>query len=236
MRDWFDIYFAWFYIFGFPIACFLLALLLGCGSEVVEPICEEPDVDSVEAAIIEGVPSMDRRATVKVYLAGNRYCSGTALGPYTVLTAAHCEGPHTVDEGGLVREVSDFETHEDYAFPQHDLQIVHTTEALLGPFASIAENFDECVGLLAQGYGQGSDGALHERKVWGWRVQGAPGLIFTTEGTCYGDSGSGLYTRSEPPYEVGGTLSMGTTDDCYNSTGGYVDLTLHLDWIHARIE
>ena len=29
MRDWVDVYFPWVYVFGVPVVCFLLALMLG---------------------------------------------------------------------------------------------------------------------------------------------------------------------------------------------------------------
>ena len=234
MRDHIDIWGPLYFIFGVPALMFLIALATGCGGELIVPICEAPEVDSSVAAIVDGELSTDRRATVKVLTAGNRYCSGTALGPFTVLTAAHCKGPEAVIIGTQRYEVAYSETHERFAFPQADLQIVYLDRPAPGPFASIAENFDECSSLLVQGYGQGSDGELHERVVYGWHT-GERGILLVTEGTCFGDSGSGLYTRSEPPYEIGGTLSFGTTDDCYDSNGGFVDLTLHRDWIRARL-
>jgi len=31
MRDYMDMYGAWFFIFGFPVVCFIIAMLTGCG-------------------------------------------------------------------------------------------------------------------------------------------------------------------------------------------------------------
>ncbi len=214
----------------------VVALLGGCGDHlVINPICEE-EIAVSHAYIVDGVPSTDRRATVKVLLANNRYCSGTVVGPHVVLTAAHCREPYLVTDGSDEFVVAYTLTHELYAFPQADLQVVYVSTVLPLPYAGIATGdvLANCTGVLAQGWGRGGDGALHERRIFA--IHHGRGLIWTTEGPCFGDSGSGLYVLGTDELEIIGTLSMGTSDDCYDGVSGFVDLLTHGDWVTERIQ
>ena len=217
-------------LFGAPILGIIIALACGCGDEL-PLLCEPPDVASIEAGIVNGEVSTDRRSTVYVETAGG-YCSGVALGPHTVLTAAHCTDPQAV----LIEDVAWFDvnqaiTHPDVVFPLYDLQILHTLQTLPGPFAPIGLA-TTCTHLITQGYGVGSD-SLSERTVT--ELGRSFGIIRTTEGTCRGDSGGPLYAITpEGPVLVGITsFGLGQSEECEGGYTGFIDLTVPdiADWV-----
>jgi len=114
--------------------------------------------------------------------------------------------------------------HPDYSFPSHDLQILHSLAEFPGPFAEVGL-VGECSGLLAQGYGFGSDGELHERVVD--EIDRGFGIIRATEGICNGDSGGPLYAVQADGVTLGGVSSFGTNEPlvCAGGSTGFVDLT-----------
>lgn len=241
MRDFFDMYFAWFFIFGFPVVCFIIAMLTGCAAEPnYEPICRPSAVGRADAYVVGGTPSQDRRATVKVYLAGG-HCSGTVIGPQTVLTAGHCKEPRIV----AVEDFGAFEVVEDVVHPGYngnvrtDLRLLYVENPLPAPFADIASNALVCETLLVQGYGYGSDPnySLAER-----RVQAAvryEEVIITTEGSCNGDSGGPLYgVRADGSYVLVGVTSFGSGEpNVCDGPGGYMNLLVPAlgDWVREGI-
>lgn len=217
----------------------LLLIMAGCGSPVA-PLCQAPDVAPPSQYIVNGSPSTDRRSTVYVATADG-YCSGTIIGPHTVLTAAHCTNPTDIMvEGVAWFDVNQHVTHPDYSFPKHDLQVVRSLQLLPGPYATIGlPDGAECFGLLVQGYGVGSNGALHEREVY--ELSRDYGIVVASEGICNGDSGGPLYGQ----LAAGGTTLVGvssygtnTPNVCLGGTTGFVDLTVpdNFDWVAARLE
>lgn len=238
MRDFKDIYGGFIFIFAFPVLGIILSLLLtGCG-EHPEPYCAAPDVDYTIGAIVNGEPSTNRRSTVYVENPKG-FCSGTIIGPHTVLSAAHCDPVDILVEGVAWFEVTESVRHPDYLFPVHDLILAYTDEVLPGPYAPIGLAEDEaCYSLIAQGYGWGSLGELHEREVY--ETWHGHGTITTGEGICSGDSGGPLYGVQAlgVPHLVGVT-SWGTStpNECEGGTNGFTDLNdpANGDWVRENI-
>jgi len=216
------------------IAVFLLAMM-GCGSPVA-PLCQAPDVASTSQYIVNGTPSVDRRSTAYVQGAGS--CSGTVVGPHTVLSAAHCQGMTDVlVEGVAWYDVVEELVHEDYIFPYRDLAMFYVEEVLPEPYAAVGLP-GECSALVVQGYGVGSGGKLHERVVN--ETDRAGGFILTDEGICNGDSGGPVYAITESGPVLVGVTSWGTSEPnvCIGGTNGFTDLTLpvNAEWVqeHTR--
>jgi hypothetical protein len=225
--------------FALSLAFFLfISTCAGCGTPA-PPYCDAPDVSYTEAAIVNGEPSTDRRGTV--YVQGNgSACTGTVIGPHTVLTAAHCEGMTDI----LVEDVAWFDVvenyeHPDYFFPNADLRILHTEETLPEPYITIGLRDEPCYSLTVQGYGIGSNGKLHERRVeeidHGW------GIIRATEGICNGDSGGPLYGHQHlGVVTLIGVSSFGLNEPyvCEGGQTGFVDLNepSNGDWVRSNIK
>jgi hypothetical protein len=216
---------------------FLCSTLQGCGGvDVLPQLCEEPEVDATSAYIIEGRLSEDTRSTVSL---GS--CSGTIVGPHTVLTAAHCENVHTVYPEGWpfpsARIVEQLPHPKAWGVGRHDLRLVYVEEEL-SPVASVAA-YQGCTSLLVQGYGrteEGEYGTLYERTVAQlWRGHG---ILMTGEATCNGDSGGPLYALQEDgTYSVVAVTSFGTVEGCIDQDSGFADLTQHgnAEWVLENI-
>ena len=154
---------------------------------------EQDGVAGAYSAILNGIPSGDRRSTVQVKF-GRSYCSGGILDAHTVLTAAHCGyGESTSHVVYLPEPIpgSDFvDLGHGYAVTEHtphpeymeyvrtgdsearkaDLMVLHVSETLPGPH--VGWSFYEpglapvCSGLVAQGLGrwEGSGLSLRETR------------------------------------------------------------------------
>lgn len=221
---------------GFIVGCIAVALQ-GCGGGgPLPPVCEE-GVVSEAAYVVGGEPSEDRRSTVLVE-GRSGFCSGTVVGPRTVLTAAHC---HSMDRiliqvNGLTTfTVVEDVVHPDYDFPKHDLRLLTADRDLPEPYATLG-SFPECTTLIVQGYGFDSPRVLSERVVDDLGRRN--GIIYTTTGSCNGDSGGPLWaTDGTTTTQVGVTsFGFGAPRFC-NLDAGFVDLDdpTNLDWIQENI-
>lgn len=61
MRDWFDVYFPWFFIFGFPVVCFIIAMIAGCSGvpHTPGPYCDTVDAQDWNPARYGDVMDVD---------------------------------------------------------------------------------------------------------------------------------------------------------------------------------
>lgn len=212
------------------VAMLSVTKLSGCGDDFV-PICDSGLEE--ESYIIDGTLSTDRRSTVYV-LGGHQYCSGVILGPHTVATAGHCSGMTdiSVEDVGWFEAVGEL-LHEDYSFPMNDLRLLYFDDILPGPYATVAPATTECRFLLAQGYGLGSNGKLHEREVR--QVGYYNNTIVTEPGTCGGDSGGGLYAVGGQDYLIGITSwGYGKSPEC-DGNSGFTDLRQYTLWLEENV-
>lgn len=234
------------YVFALAFFLFLISGLAGCGSEHLAPLCETPEIAASSQYIVHGTPSEDLRSTVAVRATGG-YCSGTVVGPHTILTAAHCENLNIVCLGGINEACIPID--EDIVHPTanmpgaRDLRILYVAPDLEEwgiPVAPLDDGSEgEACTLLAQGYGYGSDGALHEREVTqDGRIHG---ILYGSESVCNGDSGGPLYRiRPDGSYTLVGVTSFGINEpyNCEGGTNGFVDLTQdgNLEWVKELIK
>ena len=238
----------------------LLIILFALTLAGCRPICSEvePTVAGQEAYVVGGELSQDRRATVMVL--GTRWCTGTVVGPRTVLTAAHCvAGAESVtiewhEEYRLgkwrigQRIADDWEVHPTFN-ERHardwlgDIAVVYTIDELPGPFAEVAQGSQQCYpGATAQGYGiteKGNDyGTLRERIVY--LVGMTNQVLKYTAGMCAGDSGGPIYLNTvDGSLVVVGVQSQVKNTDC---SPGFRDIAakainlLHYGgWVIERI-
>jgi hypothetical protein len=224
---------------AFILFCFGRALA-GCGGDDMDysPICRHDGerVGSTEAAIIDGVPSQDRRGSAKVF-AGGGFCSGTVIGPHTVLTAGHCRTPKFIEVENVGRyPVVAHVPHPDYnGNVRYDVRLAFVAEVLPEPYVTIASEPIECENLVAQGYGVGSEGALHERIVYA--VVRYDEVIIGTESICNGDSGGGLYAlHADGSYSLVGVNSFGFGEaGVCDGPVGFANLLVLGDWVVENI-
>lgn len=229
------------------------AALVGCADSICT--LDRPEVGSVTIAIVGGTPSTDSRSTVRIISTSTgSTCTGTKVGTYTVLTAAHCVNGEAkgfiIERAGIRLGVSEeFEVHPAYGKGgvnlsyskrnEGDLALIWTDFAIPGPVATVAEIGEGCYpGLTAQGYGRNSDGVegnLEERTVY--EVRHNYRTIFTTEGNCYGDSGGGLYAETPNGLTLIGVSSFVRRAACGDAplgAAGYTNLLHYGSWVKER--
>jgi hypothetical protein len=226
------------------VALVLLLALARCGAD--------PDPDPTPArqrgAIVNGSDDLLDGAVMALVVQnpdGTTYlCSGSAIGPHTLLTAAHCVVNFAATSRGAVIATQDAlqglrsgtfahvdaaRAHPDYAQRQsgdwNDIGLVHTREALSGPYLPLNRYPLERLILEGQpvrevGYGEtridGGDSGLRRqvtkpdvRVVSAGELEEGPlvGL------TCSGDSGGpALFVTPDGVTSVIGVASRGDLD------------------------
>lgn len=225
---------------GLVFLVVLLAFISGCGD--YSPLCTL-ERNHTQAQIVNGEPSTDRRATVLLRITTG-YCTGTVIGPHTVMTAEHC-----IDEGvtpeDIVIDVEDSRRPVEsfLIHPTDDLALVYTLSELPGPIARLYKGEGCYPGFIAQGWGvteEGKSWTLNERVVYD--VDGTQWVLFITEGACFGDSGSSLYVDTpEGGLAVTGVSSRVRAYDCTQmyrkrngATAKYTNTLPRIGWIEEN--
>jgi Trypsin len=207
-------------------------------------------------SIMQGTSSTDKRATVRVGF-GKSYCSGVALNPRIVLTAAHCGyGEETTHRVYLKDDPLEYRStkkivHPDYLeyvktgnyeFRKADLMLLYMDDPVPAPYVSTIYNSSLakfCHGLVAQGWGKWEQPELDLRESKYIITQESEKLLTSRnapEGkVCYGDSGGPLYADVAGVPQLAGITSTAIGTDCLVGAN-HVKLSFFQDWINLNMQ
>jgi V8-like Glu-specific endopeptidase len=202
----------------------------GCASSAIDGQEGDADVSTFRPPIINGSVDSTHQAVVALVYEGEQFCSGTLIGPRTVVSAGHCLRETgfgaseikvffgtTVGGSGQMRGVAEAHAHPDYyvrsdGAPMNDVSVlVLAQNAPVAPMAWQKTALGNVVGVsaLLVGYGVTSAAAQTgngtRRKVTETIADEDGTFLYyggNNDGTCQGDSGGPMFV------DVGGTLTV----------------------------
>ena len=223
---------------------------------------ERDGVSGAISAILQGDPSDDRRATVQV-LFGQGYCTGVALGPNTVLTAAHCGyGSTTNHRIRTGQDNTDYHSTRKVVHPDYwkwlangdlegrkaDLMLLYMDDPLPPPYVNSfydSKHAKFCKGLVAQGWGRSEEPGAHLRETHYVITRETDKYLISRAADvpeaekagriCFGDSGGPLYADVAGVAQLAGITTTTMSTDCLVG-GTHVKAAHFKDWIYANIE
>jgi hypothetical protein len=253
--------------------------ILGCGLALF--VTATVAVCQVDPKIINGMPTSGF-PSVGLLAVPFHGCTATLIGCQTVLTAAHCvcSDPNSgnllngsdcnasadvqavsrrflLQHGGEF-EVSHVEADPDFAFPDHDLAVLHLNQPVTGIAPSAINTLREPVPgtpatIVGFGYDSRAFGGLKnfgrvalarcsasgispDHLCWEFKQPiGSPGSNSTT---CFGDSGGPLFIESSAGPVLSGVhsgASGAAPDDCITPTEAFdADVFSDSTWIVAQ--
>jgi hypothetical protein len=228
------------------MATLAVGSLVGCVADAGDAA---DDVATEDQAVIGGATDFGDPSVVGIFVhppgaSSGSICTGTVIGPHTVLTAAHCVSPATVGTGQVfeiltgtsipltsiaVASSTTFDPAWDpnNLFAGHDIGIVHTAGVLpfapigLGPVATAAP-----VRLVGYGANDHFNNGVGTKRQVTVGIVGASGVLIqdgnSNQQTCHGDSGGPAFQTFGPNELVVGVTSFGfdsQTGVCFN--GGF---------------
>lgn len=213
-----------------------------CGMDQVDQTDDSP-VATDEQSIIGGTTDTGDACVVGVFAhapgaTSGSICTGTIIGPHTVLTAAHCVSPVSVGAGqvfdllpgttlalpGITASSTTFQPawNINNLAAGHDIGIVHTAQTLSPICGRAAVNTGLPVRLVGYGSNTHANGGVGTKRQVTVSIIGANILIQdgnSNQQTCHGDSGGPAFQGAN----VVGVTSFGSdqsaTSVCFG--GGF---------------